>query len=62
MKSDVSSVSLHAKFLSVRTFNGSIDGHFSAEKRLDISGDLKSVFACDIAIRLGIELCAGQLQ
>lgn len=43
VKSDVSSVSLFAKFLSVRTSDGSIDGHFSADKRLDISGDLKPI-------------------
>ena len=56
MKSDVSSGSLYSKFLSVHTFDGSIDGHFSAEKRLDISGDLQSVFTPDIAIRPGIDI------
>lgn len=43
VNSDVSSVSLSAKFLSVRTSNGSIDGHFSADKQLDISGELKPI-------------------
>lgn len=39
--SDISSVSVLAKYIGVHTFNGTVDGHFSVAKGMDIMGDLK---------------------